>query len=285
MSISERHVSANGVSLWTATQGIGRPVVLCHGGPGIYDYLGPVAAMIDDIATVHRYDQRGCGRSQDIGPYDVTTFVDDLDALRAHWGYEAWTVIGHSWGASLALTYAVHYPERTARLVHFSGVGINPAWHQEYRSNREAKLPPVERERFRRLNQRRLTATGEELTRINEERASLLERTELYDAARINEVPRLDRFPVNHSLNSALNAEMDRLEETGDLRSKVSRIEAPTLVLDGEGDPRPGWARAHVAQLIPNSRHVTIARAGHEPWIEQPEATAGALRDFLVGAV
>ena len=189
MFTTEQHVSANGVSLWTTTQGVGPPVVLCHGGPGIYDYLGPVAAMIDDIATVHRYDQRGCGRSQDIGSYDTTTFVDDLDALRAYWRYESWTVIGHSWGASLALMYAVHYPERTERLVYVSGTGIDPAWHREYRTNREAKLPPAERERFRRLNQRRTTATDEELRRINEERASLLERTNLYDPMRLNDVP------------------------------------------------------------------------------------------------
>ena len=196
MSISEQHVSANGVSLWTATQGRGRPVVLCHGGPGIYDYLGPVAAVIDDIATVHRYDQRGCGRSQDLGPYDVTTFVDDLDALRAHWGYEAWTVIGHSWGASLALMYAIQYPKRTARLVYSSGTGIDPAWHQEYRRVREAKLPPAERKRFRLLNQHRLTATGEALERINEERATLLERTELYDVTHgSTRFPAMTAFP------------------------------------------------------------------------------------------
>ena len=285
MSISERHVSVNGVSLWTATQGNGPPVVLCHGGPGIYDYLEPVAAMIDDVATVHRYDQRGCGRSQDLGPYDITTFVDDLDALRAYWGYDAWTVIGHSWGAHLALMYAIQYPERTARLVYLSGTGIDPAWHQEYRSNREAKLLPAERKRFRRLNRRRLTATGEELKRINEERSHLLERTEYYDVTRIAEVPRYDRFPINYSLNSALNAEMNHVEETGKLRRKVSRIRVPTLVLDGEGDPRPRWSRAHLVQLIPNSRHVTIARAGHEPWIEQPEATARVLRDFLTDPV
>ena len=282
MSISEQHVSANGVSIWTATQGCGPPVVLCHGGPGIYDYLGPVAAMIDDVATVHRYDQRGCGRSQDVGPYDVATFVDDLDALRAYWGYEAWTIIGHSWGAHLALMYAIQYPERTARLVYLSGTGIDPAWHQDYRRNREAKLLPAERQRFRLLNTQRLTARGEELERIEEEESSLLGRTELYDVTRLNDVARFDRFPINHSLNSALNAENNHMEEAGRLGSKVSQVRAPTLVLDGEGDPRPRWARAQVAQLIPNSRHVTIARAGHEPWIEQPEATARALRDFLI---
>ena len=285
MSVSERCVSANGATLWTATQGSGPPAVLCHGGPGIYDYLGPVAAMIDDIATVHRYDQRGCGRSEDVEPYDVAAFVDDLDALRAYWGYEAWTVIGHSWGAHLALLYAVQYPECTARLVYMSGTGIDPAWHQDYRRNREAKLPPAERERLQILNRRRSTVTGEELEGIKKEEASLLGKTELYDVTRLDDVPRYDHFPINYSLNAALNAQNNRMEETGGLGAKVSQVRAPTLVLDGEGDPRPRWARAEVAQLIPNSRHLTIARAGHEPWIEQPEATARELRDFLMDPV
>lgn len=285
MSIHERHVCANGVSMWTATQGRGPPVALCHGGPGIYDYLGPVAGMIDDVATVHRYDQRGCGRSQDLGPYDVRTFVDDLDALRANWGYEAWTIIGHSWGATLALLYAIEYPERTARLVYMSGTGIDPAWHQAYRRNREAKLLPADRERLRLLNEERLTATGEELERIKEEASCLLGRTELYDVTRVSDVSRYDGFPINYSLNEALCAEMRQMEDAGHLSSHIARVRAPTLVLDGEGDPRPRWARAQLAELIPTSRHATIAGAGHEPWIEQPEATARVLREFLMDSI
>lgn len=285
MSISERQVTANGASIWTATQGGGPPVVLCHGGPGIYDYLGPVAAMIDHVATVHRYDQRGCGRSGDVGPYDVRTFVDDLDALRAFWGYEAWTIIGHSWGATLALLYAMQFPERTARLVYMSGTGIDPAWHQAYRRNREAKLLPADRERLRLLNEELLTATGEELGRIQEEKSLLLGRTELFDVRRVGAVSRYDRFPINYPLNEALCAEMRQMEDAGHLSSQVARVRTPTLVLDGEGDPRPRWARAQLAQLIPTSRHTTIAGAGHEPWIEQPEDTARVLRDFLVDPV
>lgn len=284
MSTHERHVCANGVSIWTATQGCGPPVALCHGGPGIYDYLGPVAAMIDDVVTVHRYDQRGCGRSEDTGPYDVKTFVDDLDALRAYWGYETWTLIGHSWGATLALLCAMQYPERTARLVYMSGTGIDPAWHQAYRRNREAKLLPADRERLRQLNEERLTATGKELERVEDEASSLLSRTELYDVRRLGDVSRYDRFPINYSLNEALCAEMKQIEEAGTLGSRVSQIRAPTLVLDGEGDPRPRWARTQLAELIPTSRHTTIAGAGHEPWIEQPEATARVLRNFLVNS-
>ena len=268
--------------MWTATQGCGPPVVLCHGGPGIYDYLGPVAAMIEDVATVHRYDQRGCGRSEDVGPYDVATFVDDLDALRAYWGYEAWTIIGHSWGATLALLYAIRYPERTARLVYMSGTGIDPAWHQAYRRNREAKLLPADRERLRLLNEERLTATVEELERIEDEASCLLGRTELYDVRRLSDVSRYDRFPINYSLNEALCAEMKQIEDAAGLDSRVSQVRSPTLVLDGEGDPRPRWARAQLAQLIPGSGHTTIAGAGHEPWVEQLEATARVLREFLM---
>lgn len=282
MTAFEEFVTANGAALWTATQGAGPPVVLCHGGPGIYDYLEPVAAMIDHLATVYRYDQRGCGRSEQREPYDIATFVEDLDALRAQWGHDAWTVIGHSWGATLALLYAVRYPERTERLVYISGTGIDPAWHRDYRRAREAKLQPAARERLRRLEEERTVATGVELDRINAERTTLLEATEYYDATRFEELPRYDRFPVNYALNTALNAEMNSLEESGVLPAQVARIAAPTLVLDGEADPRPRWARAQVAELIPRARHLTIERAGHDPWVEQPEATARALRDFLV---
>ena len=35
-------------------------------------------------------------------------------------------------------------------------------------------------------------------------------------------------------------------------------------------------------QLIAGCRHVTIERAGHDPWVEQPEATADALLAFLL---
>jgi proline iminopeptidase len=61
-------VAVPGATLWTASQGAGIPLVLCHGGPGLSDNLGPIADMVDDIALAHRYDQRGAGRSPSHGP-------------------------------------------------------------------------------------------------------------------------------------------------------------------------------------------------------------------------
>ncbi|MGW4162674.1 alpha/beta fold hydrolase [Streptomyces sp. NPDC004788] len=75
----------DGVRLWAERTGPGdsegsegsgpcaRPaLVLCHGGPGLWDMFGQVAAGLSDVYEVHRWDQRGCGRSEGgAGPYTV----------------------------------------------------------------------------------------------------------------------------------------------------------------------------------------------------------------------
>src|SRR5687767_6263321 len=69
--MTEGWIAVNDVQLWVADAGEGHPVLLCNGGPGCCDYLGPVAEMIDDMARVIRFEPRGCGQSDPTGPYDV----------------------------------------------------------------------------------------------------------------------------------------------------------------------------------------------------------------------
>jgi proline iminopeptidase len=85
MSI-QQIVPVSGARLWTVQQGTGPGLVLCHGGPGLRDYLSPVAAMLSDLCTVHRYDQRACGRSDGGGAHTVERNIADLEGLREHWG-------------------------------------------------------------------------------------------------------------------------------------------------------------------------------------------------------
>lgn len=146
MSVSERIVTVNGAGLWVAEQGAGTPMILCNGGFGCCDYLGPVAAMVDDLARVYRFEPRGCGRSSRAGPYDLRTCLADLDALRAALGHERWIVAGHSAGADLALAYALEYPERVIALICMSGTGVQDdrQWHAVYeegRASRGERLP------------------------------------------------------------------------------------------------------------------------------------------------
>jgi proline iminopeptidase len=112
-----------GGGLWTVSSGRGVPLVLCHGGPGSYDYLAPVAEMLDGVAEVHRFDQRGGGRSTGGGRWTLRALIEDLEALRRHWRHERWVLAGHSWGAHLALFYSLIHPERTLGLLFLNGPG------------------------------------------------------------------------------------------------------------------------------------------------------------------
>jgi proline iminopeptidase len=132
--MTEKFVDNNGVSIWTTEAGKGFPILLCNGGPGCCDYLEPVAQMLDDIAMVIRFEQRGCGRSDATPPYDVKTCLADLESIRKHYNIDQWIIGGHSWGADLALFYALEYTSHVAGLICIAGgrVHNDREWHKEY---------------------------------------------------------------------------------------------------------------------------------------------------------
>jgi len=140
--MTETFISSDGARLWTVAQGTGAPIVFCNGGPGCCDYLAPVAAMLDDIAQVIRFEQRGCGRSDHAPPYSVETCLDDLEAIRQHYRIERWFIGGHSWGADLALAYALHYPQHVHGLICIAGgrVHNDREWHRIYSERRDQGL-------------------------------------------------------------------------------------------------------------------------------------------------
>ncbi|MFO6465284.1 prolyl aminopeptidase [Jannaschia sp. KMU-145] len=98
----------------------GQPVVVLHGGPG-----GGCSPMMRRFFDPERwrivlFDQRGCGRSRPHASVrDNTTWhlVDDIEQLRTLFGIDRWTVFGGSWGATLALIYAITHPDRAERLI------------------------------------------------------------------------------------------------------------------------------------------------------------------------
>src|SRR5262245_18851654 len=98
-------------------EGTGRPALLLHGGPGLSDYMGPLAQELDGLFETFRYTQRGTPPSTSGPPYNVETHVADAIAVLDHFGVdEAWA-IGHSWGGHLALHLAVAHPNRVRGLI------------------------------------------------------------------------------------------------------------------------------------------------------------------------
>lgn len=72
------------------------------------------------IYRVILFDQRGCGRSRPHASVtDNTTWhlVDDIETIRKTLNIPRWIAFGGSWGATLALVYAIAHPDRVARLI------------------------------------------------------------------------------------------------------------------------------------------------------------------------
>ena len=66
------------------------------------------------------FDQRGCGRSiphAELAGNTTPALLSDMEHIRKHLGIERWLVFGGSWGSTLGLLYAEHYPDRVLGLV------------------------------------------------------------------------------------------------------------------------------------------------------------------------
>jgi proline iminopeptidase len=117
----ESRIAVGGASLYSREIGRGQPVIVLHGGPDFdHGYLLPDLDRLADAFRLIYYDQRGRGRSAErVQAEDVTltSDLDDLDKVRQHFQLESPALLGHSWGAVLALEYALRHPTRVSHLI------------------------------------------------------------------------------------------------------------------------------------------------------------------------
>lgn len=139
--MTDAFVESGGARLWTTVSGKGLPVILINGGPGCDDYLGGVAALLEDRCEVVRFEPRGCGRSDYDGNYDFNTMIADLEAVRVWYGFDRVTLIGHSFGPDVALAYTLAHPARVNGIVGIAGGRIvnDRTWHQAYTENKASR--------------------------------------------------------------------------------------------------------------------------------------------------
>jgi proline iminopeptidase len=262
------------LATWTSgTPGRHPPVVLLHGGPGLWDYLQPLAEMLDDIAVVHRYDQRGCGRSDDGGPLSMARYISDLDELRRHWSHERWTVVGHSFGATLALAYAATYPERAAAIGYVCGVGIGN-WRERFRDEKARRAIP---------HQHRLDELAAK-TRSPEEEVEWRVLTWSTDYAETGRGRYFARPMAEQPWPINLDANREVTFTDDDCIAWAAQLRCPVTFVHGTADPRPAANAMLLADRISGSRRCVLDGAGHLPWFERPDQVAAQLRELVEGA-
>ncbi len=112
----------SGHQVWWARGGAanGVPVCIVHGGPGGRSRPESAAWFKDTEAQWILMDQRGCGLSRPAGSLVHNTLndlVQDMERLRIGLGHDKWALCGGSWGALVALRYAITYPQRVSGLM------------------------------------------------------------------------------------------------------------------------------------------------------------------------
>ncbi|MER8421985.1 alpha/beta hydrolase [Mesorhizobium sp. M1329] len=122
---SGRLVGVSGVRLHLLEQGGGAPLILLHGnGSSAEDFK--TSGMLDEAADKYRvlaFDRPGFGRStRPRGKlWTAAAQADLIHAAIAQLGIERYLILGHSWGASVALQLARRHPASVAGIVLVSG--------------------------------------------------------------------------------------------------------------------------------------------------------------------
>ncbi len=104
----------------------GKPALYLHGGPGSGSSPGQRRFFDPEIYRAVLIDQRGSGRSRPLASEPDTDLslntthhlIADIELLRQHLGIDSWTtILGLSWGTTLALAYAETHVERVKSLL------------------------------------------------------------------------------------------------------------------------------------------------------------------------
>src|SRR5712691_1053619 len=259
------------------------PVLVCHpGGPGFdgsyFEDLGGLA----DVRTLVLVHPAGTGGS-DPWPedaYSLARAADDVDDLRSALGEERVDYLGHSAGGFIGQRYAGQYPKRVRKLLL---VGTFPRFTDELRAALDQQARLHEHEPWFEAG---LQAYARRAVR---EYANDDEFDELYMTgfsfffARYGEAEQAFVKRLRE-----LGARIDRrtLESFNDqvasfdLRPDLPRIEAETLIVNGELEA----SRACEQELldgIPSARLAIVEGAGHFPWVEHPAHFRDAVLPFL----
>lgn len=232
-------------------------LAVVHGGPGALGSLACVAEALEGSFGVLEPLQ---------SKYSVEALTLELAAQLREYAGGPIPVLGHSWGALLALLCAARFPQLVERLILVGCPPLEDRYVSQIGERRLKNLDPGEQERFRDLLCK-LEAPGE-----NHKDALLRELGNL--------VSRADNFAPLPSPENTLHPdgemyasiwpEAAAMRSRGEFLRLLPKLSCPLLVLQGEGDPHP--LEGVTEPLAKNYVHFSarsFPRCGHSPFLEQ----------------
>ena len=268
-----------GGSLYTCDSGGGEALLCLHGGPGATH--GYLAYGLGTLASAFRpifFDQRGGGRSAPFGASQprFQELLDDIEALCEAYRLERLGLVGHSWGALLALSFAAVTRREITGVALVNALPFGADLMEvmfEFMSTR------VEDERVtKRLSRIEASLSGARVVQ-REKVVGFAERTvPLF--VRTKNWWRLPRYEVPPEWQSEVWA-----DATLHLNRHRNRLRSGLLVVQGDEDVAPAEAVARSLIDFGRAQTATIPRCGHVAPLEAPRALCRVLRDYFSQAI
>lgn len=246
--------SENGVRLAYAVTGDGPPLVKAANYLTHLEHDWPVwEHWLESFSASHqllRYDERGSGLSDwEVDKFSIDAWVEDLHAVTLAAGLDRFPVLGISQGASVAVSYAVKYPERVSRLVLYGGYARG-CFHRDLTPDQRLEAETM-------VNAIRL-GWGKENPAFRQLFSTLLmPDANAQQQHQLNELARLSARPETA-------ARMEEAFYNINVESLAPMVTTPTLVLHARNDMCvPFEEGRRLAALIPGAEFVPVESNNH----------------------
>ena len=266
--------------------GEGRPVVLLHGLAStcrIWDFVAPILARDFSVIAV---DQRGHGDSgKPEQGYDFACVSGDVAKLLAGRGIKRPVLVGHSWGADVALELAAAEPELLQGIVFVDGGTIDASARYDTLDDALAQMAPPD---FRgvRIDQflERVRAGGQWATLIAEHGTAA-------EAIILANFETLDDDTIRSKLSRDNHLRIIRALWDHHPRELYPHVQCPVLMMPARQRDNPDaydrtLARsesiAAAESLIPNSKTVWLENSIHDVPVQRPELVAETIREHIL---
>lgn len=286
-SAQEGYVEAGGgVRLFYRLLGAGPDtLVMIHGGPGFtMDYFLEDLAPLAEHHALLFYDQRGAGRStltSDSISLDAQRFVEDVEAIRKHFGIGRLKLFGHSWGSAVVALYAMRYPEQLSQIIIVGALPLQQYQLIDAFKQMEANRDSTTLRRMRELRAARLADPG------NSEPCTAY-YTLWFQPFFGNHKAKPSKGDfcagtLESRRNKMLSVDKFTMASLGqwDWRLPLSKVKVPALVIHGTMDPLPSGGAKAWSSSMPNCDLVLLDGIGHFPYLEVPDLFFQKVNEFL----
>jgi len=276
----DRFIVANRLKLHLLEWGGEGPLVLLLHGflehAHAWDWVGPRLAAAG--FHVFALDWRGHGDSEWIGRggyYHFLDYLADLSDLRRQLG-DRIALVAHSMGGGAAVLYAGSEPQHVSALVSIEGLGVPDSDADEVPGRVVAWLDAMRRVAERSRSPLLFEEAVARLRRNNPRFSDAIARHMVEHGTHRDGEQCLWKFDPLHQTRSP------QPTYVAQARAFWRRVSCPVLYVEG-GDSALRLAAEDLEERLTALRaeRVVLANVGHHPHLEQPQALAGVLIDFL----